>query len=187
MSELLIPKRFNGTQYRTATVEHVDLDEGTILLKAAPYDVETRLDQELFESFAPKCFERAANAPSRCKMWFEHGGPLIGHASEVEDRPDGVWIRSRFSNTVSAQEARELSRDGTLTDCSVTFKPMADHMKVTRKPDGLHVRHSRAALFGVALVAMGQYAEHAYVASVRDSQTDRAREQAMARLRSLSH
>lgn len=179
-----VPKLFDGPQYRAADVEHIDLDEGTILMRAAPYDVETQLDRQLFESFAPKAFERASAAPARCKLWHEHGGPLIGHARDVEDRPDGIWIRAKISNTLAGQEARELAADGTLDQVSVTFRPLSDWMKVDRRPDGLHVRHARAALLGVALVAHGAYADSAYIASVRDADADRAREKHLARLRS---
>jgi hypothetical protein len=183
----MIPVRFDGVQYRAADLEHVDLDEGTILMRAAPYDVETQLDRELWESFAPKAFERSTVAPGRCKLWNEHGGPLIGHAKEVEDRPDGLWIRAKVSNTPAGAEAIELARDGTLDQVSVTFKPMSEWMKVTRAENGLHVRHSRAALLGVALVSHGAYADDAFIASVRDSESDKARDALVARLRSYSH
>lgn len=185
MTTLEVPSLFSGPQYRAADVEKIDLDEGTILMRAVPYDEETQLDRDLFESFAPKAFERATAAPARCKLWHEHGGPLIGHAREIDDRADGVWIRAKISNTLAGQEARELAADGTLDQVSITFRPLSDWMKVDRKTDGLHVRHSRAALLGVALVAHGAYAENAYIASVRDAQADRAREQHLARLRSL--
>lgn len=187
MSDLIIPKRFDGTQYRAADVEHVDPDEGTILMRAAPYDVECQLDRDLWESFAPATFARAANAPTRVKMWNEHGGPLIGHARSVEDRPDGIWVMAKFSNTPHGSEARELAADGTLDQVSITFKPMSEWMKVSRKPDGLHVRHSRGALLGVALVAHGAYAESAFIASVRDAEAAREREHRIAQLRSLNH
>lgn len=183
------PRRWTtGEQSRAASVEHIDPEAGTILMRAVPYDVETELTPGLWESFAPETFARAATQPSRCKLWHEHGGPLIGHALDVEDRPDGAWIRAKFSNTAAGQEARELAHDGSLDQVSITFRPMADWMKATRKPDGtVHVRHSRAALMGVALVAHGAYGEHAHIASVRDNAdtAQRAREAALARLRSL--
>jgi HK97 family phage prohead protease len=186
MTEILIPAPLAEIQHREAVVEHVDVDTGRILMRAVPYDVETRLGDDLFESFAPGAFSRAAASPGRCKLWHEHGGPLIGHATTIEDRPDGSWIDARISNTLAGQEARELASDGTLDQVSITFRPMRDWMKVTRGTDGFHVRHSRAALLGVALVAHGAYAEGAFVASVRDALTDKAREAAIARLRSLN-
>jgi HK97 family phage prohead protease len=190
MSELELPRRFADVQYREATVEHVDPDERTILLKAVPYDVETALDRDLFESFSKRCFARATKAASRTKLWYLHGGPLIGHALDVEDRDDGVWVRARFSTTINAEEARSLAGDGSLDQCSITFRPLAEFMRVNRKPDGLHVRHDRAALLGVALVPHGQYDSNAFVASVREvdaDQTQREREARMARVASYTH
>jgi HK97 family phage prohead protease len=136
----------------------------------------------------------AAKAAHRVKLWHEHDGPLIGRAVNVEDRPDGVWVRSKFSNTPPGQEARELARDGTLDQCSVTFKPMDDWYKRTDKPDGIHFRHSRAYLLGVALVAHGAYGDEAYLAEVRDADPDKAvamierdRELRRQRLLALNH
>lgn len=186
MTTLQLPPAFGESiQTRAADVEHIDAATGTILMRAVPYDVETQLADDLWESFAPGAFSRAAAAPGRCKLWHEHGGPLIGHATTIEDRADGTWIEAKISNTLAGHEARELASDGTLDQVSVTFRPMRDWLKVTRSDKGFHVRHSRAALLGVALVAHGAYAEGAFIASVRDAVTDTAREQALARLRSL--
>jgi HK97 family phage prohead protease len=184
---LTLPPRFNEVQHREATVEDVDPDAGTILVRAAPYGVETALAHDLFEQFERAAFAKAANAPSRVKAWHEHNGPLIGHALSVEDRPDGVWVKTKIANTIAGGEVRELARDGILTDVSVTFRPMKDHMRVARRSDGLHVSHSRAHLLGFAFVSHGAYAEHAFVASVRDEKASREREQIVARLRALTH
>jgi HK97 family phage prohead protease len=186
-AQLEVPQLYKGVQHREATIEHLDTDKGVLVCRAVPYDVEVALDRELHESFAPRAFERACNSASRCKMWMGHDGPLVGHALTVEDRPDGVWVEAKFSNTVNAVEARELAADGTLDQVSITFKPSFDHMRVTRKSDGLHVRHSRAGLMGIALVPHGAYDTHAYVASVRAEEVDREREARIAALRALSH
>lgn len=183
----VMPERYLTPEHRVAEVTAVDPDAGTILMRAAPYDVEAMIDRELHESFAPKTFAGALNAPHRVKLWNEHGGPLIGHAREVEDKDDGVWIRALISNTLAGQEARELARDGTLDQCSITFKALPEWMKVQRRDDGLHVRHSRAVLLGCAMVAHGAYAEGAYVASVRDAAADREREARRARILAWNH
>jgi HK97 family phage prohead protease len=180
-----LPPTLDVVQHRAADVERIDVDNGTILMRAVPYDVEIELADDLFESFAPAAFARAASAPGRCKLWHEHGGPLIGHATTIEDRPDGAWIEAKISNTLAGQEARELANDGTLDQVSITFRPLRDWLKVTRSDRGFHVRHSRAALLGVALVAHGAYAESAFIASVREAGADRRRERALARLRAL--
>lgn len=180
--------RFGEVQYRAATVEAIDPDEGTVLLRAAPYDVETQLTTDLWESFAPAAFARAAEAPHRVKLFHNHpahGGALIGHAREVDDRPDGVWVRAKFSQTAAGLEARELALDGSLDQCSVEFRALPSWYRVTRKRDGLHVRHARGHLLGVALVPHGAYDGAAFVASVRDSTADHRREEVIARLRAM--
>jgi uncharacterized protein len=180
--------RFDAVQFRDAEVTSVDMDEGTILLRAAPYDVEAQLDPQLWESFARGTFAAAGAAPHRCKLFHGHttaGGHLIGKALDVEDRSDGVWVRARFANTAAGVEARELAHDGTLDQCSVEFRAIPECYRVTRRRDGLHVRHTRAHLQGVALVPHGAYGEGAFVASVRDAEADHRREQIIAHLRSL--
>jgi len=181
--------RFAAVQMREATVEAIDPDEGTVLLRAAPYGVEAQLEPELWESFAPGTFAAAANAAHRVKFWNRHanaGGVLIGHAKTVEDRADGVWVRAKFSNTAAALEARELAHDGTLDQCSIEFRAPQDGYRVTRRRDGLHVRHYRGQLLSVALVPHGAYGDAAFVASVRDLDADHARELAIAHLRALT-
>jgi HK97 family phage prohead protease len=173
---LVIPARFADVQERVADIEAVDVDRNTILLRAVPYDVEAEIDRDLWESFAPKSFAAAAKAPHRTKLWHRHGGPLVGHALDVEDRADGVWVNAKFSETLNGQEARELARDGSLDQCSITFRPQTDWMKLSRDTKGLHVRHSKAFMLGVALVEHGAYDTGAYVASVRDASSDKARE-----------
>lgn len=183
--------RFDSPQYRTAEVAKVDPDAGTVLLRAAPYDVEAQLDSALWESFAPATFARAADAPHRVTLNVLHSRDAwpVGRALAVEDRPDGVWVTARFANTVAGQEARELAHDGTLGECSVEFRAKPDWYRVSRRRDGLHVRHARAHLLGVALVPHGAYAEGAFVASVRSvdaEAVDLARQAALAHLRGLS-
>jgi HK97 family phage prohead protease len=182
-----IQARFREVQTRAADIEDVDADKGTILLRAAPYGVEAQIDHDLWEQFDPKTFAAAAGAPHRTKLWNLHSGPLVGHALNIEDRDDGLWVNARFSNTPNGQEARELAADGTLDQCSVTFRPMKDWMKSEQRADGWHVRHSRAYLLGVALVPHGAYAEDAYVAAVRDADTDKARELRRARVMAWTH
>jgi hypothetical protein len=183
--------RFDATQYRAAEVAKVDPDAGTVLLRAAPYDVEAQLDSQLWESFAPGTFARAADAPHRVTLNVLHSQNAwpVGRAHLVEDRTDGLWVTARFANTVAGQEARELAHDGTLGECSVEFRAKPDWYRVTRRRDGLHIRHARAHLLGVALVPHGAYADDAFVASVRSMDTeaaDLARQAALAHLRALT-
>lgn len=173
-----------ATQHRKADIEHVDPVNGTILLRAVPYDHEIELYSEFFESFAPGTFAAAQRAPHRSKLWNEHGGPVVGCGQDVEDRPDGLWIRARFANTQAGQDARELARDGILDQVSIEFRPLEEWLTVKRTEQGMHVRHKRAHLLGVALVAHGAYDDEAFIAAVRDgSDKEREREEALARER----
>jgi HK97 family phage prohead protease len=173
-SELEILRRYDKVQDRVADIEVVDPDKGTILMRAAPYGVEAEIDRELWEQFDRATFAAASKAPHRVKLWHEHNGPLVGHALQVEDRDDGLWVNARFSNTLAGTEARELAADKSLDQVSITFRPQKQWMAVTRDAKGVHVRHSKAHLLGVALVAHGSYGADAYIASVRDADAETA-------------
>lgn len=182
-------KYLTEAQHREATIEHVDADRGTMLVRGAPYNVEAELVPGVFESFAPHTFERAANpgAASRSKLWLLHDmeQPPVGYGLTVEDRDDGVWIDYKFSKTRRAQEAREMAADGTLDQVSVTFNLMRDGWVKEHRDDGWHIRHRRAHLLGVALVPHGAYGDGAFVAAVRD--LEGAEREAQRRLDSLSY
>jgi len=187
--------RYDGIQYRAAEVAAVDPDAGTILLRAAPYDVEAEVERGLFESFAPAAFGRAAKAPQRVTLNVLHDRNAwpVGHAHTVEDRDDGVWVTAKFSNTARGIEARELAADGTLPECSVEFRARPEWYRATRTRDGLHVRHARAHLVGVALVPHGAYGDGGFVAEVRAAEAEAgalareaARQVALEHLRGLT-
>lgn len=199
VTDLELPGRLvgpDGKAHRAAEIEHIDPDQGTVLVRVAPYDHEVQLDRDLWEAFEPRAFEAATRAPHRVMMWLLHddGQPPIGHAEWVEDRPDGSWVQARFSNTTRGRDARELARDKTLGQVSVTFEPRRDWMKVDKRADGLHVRHRRAYMRGFALVPHGAYGEEAFVAQVRGVDETRARrllerqrEERRRRLLGLTH
>jgi HK97 family phage prohead protease len=173
-------------QCRSAAVEEVDVDAGTILVRAVPYDVEVALSSTLFEKFERGSLGRASTAPHRVKMHLQHDGPLIGRADRIEDRDDGLWVWSKFSSTAHAQEARALAADGTLDQVSIRFRPMKGHMRVEYRGEEVHVSHSRAHLLDVDLVSHGAYSAGAYVASVRAAhQRATDRDRIIAALRSL--
>jgi len=100
----------------------------------------------------------------------------------LEDRPDGLWTNQKFSSTVAAQEARELARDGSLDQCSITFRPQRNWMRIRKATDGIHITHVRAHLLGVALVPHAQYGEGSRVMAVRDEGSDKAREARRAQI-----
>jgi phage head maturation protease len=188
VSTLELPERFLGPQWRSAQVVDIADDFGAVRLRMVPYEREARLGDALWESFARGSFAAAVRAPSRIKLWLDHGGPLVGCANTVEDLPDGSYASMRFSSTAHSQEARTLVREKILQECSVEFRALRDHMKARRGPDGLHVTHSRGHLLGVALVAHGVYGEAgSLVLSARDQNADKTRDERLARLRALTH
>lgn len=182
---LVLPKRLQDVQ--TRSVETVDVDDasGTIRFRAAPYEQETALGHELFEVFTRGAFANAAKAPTRFRLFHEHRGPLVGCGQDAEDLADGFYVNARFASTTTAQEARTLAVEGFLDSVSVEFRVMREHVKASRKADGLHVRHDKAHLLGAALVAYPAY-EGAKVVAARDDAADRVREEALARLRALN-
>lgn len=187
---LELPKRFEVTQWRSAEVIDVADDAGEVRLRLAPYDREARLGIDLWETFERGTFAAATKAPARLKLWNEHNGPLVGCATTAEDLSDGVYATMKFSSTSSSQEARTLVIERVITECSVEFRAMREHMKARRAPDGLHVSHSRGHLLGAALVSHGVYGDMpggSLVMSARDESADKGRDELIARLRSLSH
>lgn len=185
-----LPRRFETVQWRGAEVVDVDDASGEVRLRIVPYGKEARLGIDLWETFERASFAAAAGAPSRCKLWHEHGGPLVGCASKVEDLPDGAYATMRFSSTGPAQEARTLTVEKIITECSIEFRAIREAMKARRAPDGLHVSHSRGHLLGTALVSHGVYGDMpggSLVLSARDESADKSRDETIARLRSLSH
>lgn len=181
---------YGGLVTRAATIEEFDPDEGTILVRAAPYEVETELTPGLFERFARGTFAAAAAAPHRVKLWLGHStanGTPVGVGRTVEDRRDGLYVRAKIANTAAGHDARELAADGVLDEVSVEFTSNPDWYSARRRPDGVHVLHTRGRLLGVALVPHGAYADNAKVLEVRSLvvQPD-PRDAAIARLKSLT-
>lgn len=191
-TERSFPSRFEQVQYRRAEI--ADVDERSILLRAVPYDIEARIDENLFESFEPAAFANATRDPGRVKLWFGHSdtpnGLIVGKADQVQDLADGVQVRARVSAIPEGDRLLTLADDGVLDEASIEFNPIPKSMSILRQADGLHVRHKRAHLVGVALVPQGAFGRDALVLSVRDiraKELERARADALARLNALNH
>ena len=167
-------------QYRAAKIEDFDLTKRELVVKAAPYGVRSDIGGGITETFAPGTFKRAARSPSHLKVFNNHGGPLVGSGLEVDDRPEGIWIRSQISRSQVAQDMLSDIEDRILTDPSIEIRPMPGYMKVTRTDEGFDVLHTRGHLLGFAMVPLGAYSGDAYVESVRDGQRERAAEEARA-------
>lgn len=181
---------FTGVITRAATLQEFDADAGTILVRAAPYEVETELQPGLFERFSRGAFEAATAAPHRVKLWLGHStqnGVPVGVGRMVEERRDGLYLRAKIANTAAGHDARELAADGVLDEVSVEFLSKPDWYAARRRADGVHVTHARARLLGVALVPHGAYADNARVLEVRSLvvQPD-PRLAVVARLRALT-
>lgn len=168
-------------QYRAARIEDLDTAAHEMYVRAAPYGEEfTDIGAGIQERFLPGTFARAAKAPHRLSVFFDHGGPLVGRGTEAEDRADGIYVRAKIGRTGPAEEMLSLLADGILTDVSVEFRGLPDHMRIERQGDGLRVTHRRAHLTGFAAVPEGAYAERALVLSARDARREREAEAARA-------
>lgn len=166
-----------GTQYRSATIEDLDVAKSEMLVRAVPYDVPTDIGAGITETFKRGAFARAAKAPARLFVWNNHGGPVVGRGLELEDRDDGPWIRAKLSRSTAAKDMLMDIDDGISSGVSIEFVPKSEYMDITATPGGLTVVHRRAHLLGFAIVPEGAYGKNAFIASVREEdETERARE-----------
>jgi HK97 family phage prohead protease len=173
---------------RAAVVDDFDVDTGIVQAKLVPYEHEAQLDEELFEVFTRGAFSGAASNTSRVIVSNQahDRANSIGRALELRDEDDGLYGSLKISDTTHGRDVLTLMRDGVLTELSVEFRPQRRRMRVTRRADGLLVRHDKATLIGVSPVAAGAYGNEARILSVRDEQRDRERERIIAQLHSLT-
>lgn len=168
-----------AVQWRSAVVEDIDTEKRELLVRAAPYlDEYTDIGGGIWERFLPKTFAKASAAPSRLTVLDNHGGPVVGRGIEVEDKPDGVWVRARLGRTRAADDVIANIEDHISEDVSVEFRPLPGWMDMEPYRDGMRVTHRRAHLNGFAIVPEGAYGRDAFVAElVRDDERDRRIEQ----------
>jgi HK97 family phage prohead protease len=181
-------------QVRRAAVSDLDLETGIVEVRMMTYETEAELEPGLHEVFSRGAFAAAAGNPSRCKV-SDQGHQrhvVIGHAIELRDDRETLTGRLKIADTTAGRDVLTLLRPGpdgepaVLTDLSVEFKPQKRHMKVSRRADGVLVRHDKAVLVGVSPVGSGAYGDAARVLSVREAAQDMAREAALARLALLT-
>jgi phage head maturation protease len=165
-------------QVRAAVIEDLDAAKGEVYARVAPYGVEADIGGGIIEEFRPGTFARAVKAPDRLSVWSSHGGPLVGRGIEVEDKLDGIWVRAKLGRTQAARDMVLDFEDGILRDPSIEFRPLPEFLSVERRGDAMKVTHRKAHLLGFAMVGEGAYSGSAFVASMRDAEADRAREEA---------
>ena len=193
-TQIEIPDALDGIQFRAAELEDVEdnIKERIIVMRAVPYDVETQIGVNLFESFEPAAFSRAVKDPARVKLWHGHsntGGTLVGQAFKIEDRADGPRVFTRVSRIAKGDELLTLVDDKVLDEASIEFAPIREALVIERRGDGLHVRHKRGHLKGVGMVPHGAYGRNALVLSTREEKDDAleaARAAAIAKLTGLT-
>jgi len=173
----------------TAIVEDVDQESGIVQAKIVPYGVEAEVERGLFEIFEPGAFSGAIGNPSRCKVSDQqhNRSVIVGRAIELRDAPDGHYGKLKISDTSAGRDLLLLLREGVLEDLSVEFRPLAGKYDVERRgKDNILVRHRKAELVGVSPVSTGAYGANARVLAVRSLERDRAREEAIKFLSSLT-
>lgn len=121
------------------------------------------------EEFAHGAFARAARAPNRTLLEFEHWSPglsgVIGHGSHLEERPDALYGRFRVLRQPDGDKALELIHEGVLRSASVFFEPI----RSVRTALG-RVRRELVKLERVSLCREGAYPQ-AQILAVRTKPT----------------
>lgn len=184
-----LPSEFAAeVQYRAARVDSIS--DGTFSGRLVPYEVEIELFPGLREVFARGAFAKAVKDPARCKVMSEgHGRTVIGMATELQSRDDGLWGVFKFASTQDAQDARAKMVDGFLDELSVEFRTIRDAMVITTVGEDQVWRHKRAQLLGVSPVPHGAYGRTALVSSARSvdaAKVEKARADAQRLLAGLN-
>lgn len=177
------------TREQTATVEAVDVAQGIVTAKIVPYEIEADLGGGLTEIFDRGAFAAAVGNPSRCKITDQQHQRMVavGRATELRDEHDGLYGDLKIADTRPGRDLLVLLREGVLDEMSVEFRALKGQYDVLDRGHGqILVRHHRAELVGVSPVSAGAYGSEARVVAVRSLETDRAREQALALLDSLT-
>ena len=159
------------TLQREVSVEIAEGGDGrTLVSRLVPYnEVATVNDGSgpYEEMFVPGAFKAQMKAAHRIKAFlnFRHRQSLsdvIGHATQIADREDGLHGELRVLEGVDGDKALQLHAAGVLDKLSIEFQPLKD-----RVVDGV-VQRVSARLLGVALVPEGAYTG-AEVLAVREA------------------
>ncbi len=147
--------------YREVDVNVAEGDGRTLIARLVPYNEVATVDDfdgrgPYLERFAAGAFNAQLRAASRIKAFlnFRHGQGLsdqCGHATQIDDRADGLHGELRVLDTPNGETALQLYHAGILDRLSIEFVSRKD-----RIVDGI-VERLDARLLGVALVPQGAY------------------------------
>lgn len=137
-------------------------EDGIVEGIAVPWNSPANISGEYLESF-----ERGSlTVPDLVRLRDEHS-TVIGRIIETEDRPEGLWIRAKISETARGADVLTLLRDGALAHFSIGFRPVQHRDE--RQDDGSVLRTRTAAdLLEVSVVPFPAY-ELAEVMAVRST------------------
>lgn len=174
-------QRAAPVEQRAATLSNVDFGERILTVIAVPYEQPTPVEyrsemwQEVFSRSAFNGFDpgkrrvpvTAVLESAYAGRPMDHvGGHLVGKVAAIgPDRPDGLVLDMRISNTAAGDEALQLASDDALSP-SVGFSARPSDHALDRR--SMTRRVNRAFLDHVALVPVPAYSG-AKVLSMRDA------------------
>ena len=139
---------------------------------AVPWEVETDLDGYEVEVWSRGSFNHQVRAANRVSAAYGHiplGGSLIGSLRSMRDDAAGLFVSGRISDVPDGNTALTLMTDKALRELSIGFYRVPGGDTVTRRNDyGILRRYTKANLFEVAIVPMGQYGRKAAVSGLRE-------------------
>lgn len=147
---------------------------------AVPWEVETDLDGYEVEVWTRGSFNHQLRAANRVSAAYGHiplGGSLIGSLRSLRDDAAGLFVSGRISDVPDGNTALTLMNDKALRELSIGFYRVPGGDTVTRRENyGILRRYTKANLFEVAIVPMGQYGRKAAVSGLREQgRTERER------------
>jgi HK97 family phage prohead protease len=138
---------------------------------ALPWEVETDLDGYETEVWTRGSFNHQVRAANRISAAYGHiplGGSLIGSLRTLRDDAGGLFVSGRISDVPDGNTALTLMTDKALRELSIGFYRVPGGDTVTRRENyGILRRYTKANLFEVAIVPMGQYGRKAAVSGLR--------------------
>lgn len=145
--------------------DNIVVEGSDISGRAVPYGVTIQLMPGVYERFEKGSFSRQLRDPARVKVCLEHG-QVVGKATELEERDNGLWFKGGISHSVAipeAAKARAMLDEELADELSVGFQTVKGGTKVEKDNDKVTYVHNRARLLEVSLVPWGAYGRNATV------------------------